>query len=148
MKGKKGKRKVQGVSQSQTAALPRIYMETKGSGTYCVQNLYIVMYKCKFIHDIYKVMYTYPELQYSNPPSYYLGTGSRVGIFFLSFQEFICHYELQRNRLVFLKHLIMNYSVIGCTEIFYYELQRNRLGFLKHFIMNYSVICLPVLKYI
>ena len=57
-------------------------METKGSGTYRVQNLYIVMYKCKFIHNIYKVMYTYPQLQYSTPPSYYLSTGSQVSIFF------------------------------------------------------------------
>ena len=92
-------------------------------------------------------MYTYPELQYSTPPNYYLGTGSQVGIFFFHSKNLFA---------------TMNYSVIDwfsktfvyelqCNRLYrniYYELQRNRLGFLKHFIMNYSVIGWPVLKYI
>ena len=35
-----------------------IYMGNKGSGIYCVQNLYIIMYKRKFVHNMYTVMYT------------------------------------------------------------------------------------------
>ena len=35
----------------------------------------------KFVHNIYKVTYTNPDSQYSTPPSYYLSTGSQVGIF-------------------------------------------------------------------
>ena len=80
-------------------------MQTKGSTVKVYKTYIYVMYKCKFVHNIYKVTYTYPESQYSTPPSYYLSTGSQVSIFFFSstnlFLSLYSHGYLEKSCIFF-----------------------------------------------
>ena len=41
----------------------------------------------KFVHNIYKVTYTYPESQYSTPPSYHPHIGFQISIFIFFYSK-------------------------------------------------------------